>query len=171
MDKEMNAWQETLHTLFKHHLIDPKRIAFRLHKHSDYLSDICRRERVDPFAVANEVLKEMAPLAKQDLPRFLAVTGPIISLLLDGTNWMPQYLDPSVEADTSYTKLCKQTGMLCEDMGGAIKSLAEIEEDGKYDETDDVHIAEFRHKVDLLIQRLSCLSRELERRRAQRIQI
>ena len=167
---DMNAWQEVLHdVIFGSQLINPKRIAFRLHRHSDYLSDICRRERVDPFAVANEILKEAELQCAGDLPRFLAVCRPILALLIDGTNWMPTYVAPDVAANLSYTKLCEHTGTLCEDIGGAIKALAQIEADGQYDEQDDTAIAEFQHKAGLLTHRLSALGMELQRRRAARV--
>lgn len=165
--RDMNSTQQVLHRiLIEDALIPPKAIAFRLHKHVDYLSDICRRERVDFFAVANEILKEVKPLAESDPHRYLSVVTPIANLLFAGTGLNYYYIDPKLIAGVNFKSLCELTGTLCQAMGSAIQSLARIEADGKYDENDDVEIASCLHKLGLLSQRLSILTVALQQRRA-----
>ena len=164
----MNRWQEIMHDLaYKSGLVNPKRIAYRLHHRHDYLSDICRRDRVDPFAVANAMLLEAeAAYYPHDVQRFAAVCGPIIDLLLGGTRWMATHVDPTLADHPTYNNLCSQVGALMEDLGGAINSIAAIDADGRVDAEDDPHIAEFEHKAGLLDQRLAALRLEIRRRRA-----
>jgi len=165
----MNSTQQTLHRiLMVDGLVTPKAVAFRLHKHPDYLSDICRRERVDFFAVANEILKEVHPLAATDLPRYLSVVSPIAALLFTGTGLNFYYLDPKLIAGIDYHSLCEFTGTLCQTLGSAIQSLARIEADGVYDDGDDAEIASCLHKIGLLSQRLNSLTFALQQRRAAR---
>ena len=167
--REMNSAQQVLHRiLFEDALVTPKAVAFRLHKHVDYLSDICRRERVDFFAVANEILKEARPLAETDLYRYLAVVNPIANLVFANTGINYYYVDPRLAAGIDFKSLCEVTGTLCQAMGSAIQSLARIEADGKYDENDDVEIASCLHKFGVLSQRLQTLTIALQQRRAQK---
>lgn len=168
MAKPVNAWQETVHRLIHTQRVNAKRIAFTLHRASDYLSDICRRERVDPFAVCNAILKEAERRDLGDVPRFIETCNPIIGLLFDGTHWMATFVPDSDTAPTAYTKLCEQAGILCEDLGGTIKALAKIEADGAYDEKDDPQISECHLKAGLLIERLKALQVELHHRRTAR---
>ena len=135
----MNRGQEVIHDLaYRNGLVNPKRIAYRLHRRHDYLSDICRRERVDFFAVANAILLEAeAAYYPHDVQRFAAVCGPIIDLLMGGTRWMATHVDPGLADHPSYSKLCSQVGALMEDLGCAISSIAAIEADGRVDAEDD----------------------------------
>jgi len=165
----VNRWQEVLYALCfgPGAVVEPKRIAYRLHKASNYLSDICRRDRVDPLAVFNEILREAEPLAKTDPQRFLAVATPIFQLLTEGTRWFPAYVDAQVAERMPFDRLCAQTGTLLKDLGGALDSLAAVEKDGRYDSEDDPSINEFIHHSAQLIHRLQMLSAELNRRRHQ----
>jgi len=172
VEKHVNAWQEVIHDIvYKRQLVSPGRIAYRLHRHSDYLSDICRRERVDPFAVANEILKEAQAIAGHHPEQMMEICSRIISLLFDGTRWFAQYVDPGMHHDTTYNRLCEQTGLLCEDLGGAIKALARVERDGTYNADDDPHIDECQAKIGQLVSRLQVLAVQLRERRAVRAQL
>lgn len=190
MDELVNSWQEVLYDIcFRADLVNPKRIAFRLHKASDYLSDICRRERVDPLAVFNVILQEIEPMAKTDPQRFFLIAHRIFSLLIANTRWVVQYAGHEQPLNLSYNRLCEQTGILCENLGVAIKSLsqkscgtgfpagrsmsepvigigsksiARIEADGKYDENDDADMAECLHKINQLNQRFGAIAIEIQ---------
>lgn len=174
MGKPVNSWQAVVHNLIQSGLVIAKRIAYRLHRDPDYLSDICRRERVDPFAVCNEILKQADDdFQKQRicLDKYRQICIPTICLLLDGTDWMAAYVDPRVESATSYTKLCEQAGTLCETLGGTLKALASIEDDGQYNEQDDANVSAFDIKAGQLVRQLQALQVELHRRRSARVQL
>ncbi len=170
-DGPVNSSQEVIHRLcFVEDLVPPKRIARRLHMHANYLSDVCRRDRVDFLAICNEILKDAEPLAETDLTRYSAICLPILRLVIEGTSWGMTFVPKGLPEDTTYVKLCEQVGVLCEDLGGTITALAQIESDGVVDENDDPTIAECQHKIGLLVHRLQVLSQELHRRRAARVQ-
>ena len=162
----MNRSQEVLHDLlFVRELLSAKRVAWRLHKARNYLSDICRRDRVDFLAVFNEILKEAEASAQDNPPLMMAIAGPIAELLVDGTHWHFEYDLAPPRTPAGYVQLCEQTGNLMEDLGGAIKAIARIEADGEYDERDDADIAECQQKLALLVQRCRALRTELSIRR------
>lgn len=162
----MNRSQEVLHDLlFVRELLSAKRVAWRLHKARNYLSDICRRDRVDFLAVFNEVLREAEASATNNPPLMLAIANPIATLLVEGTNWHLEYNPAPPQTHAGYVQLCEQTGNLMEDLGGAIKAIARIEADGEYDERDDADIAECQQKLSLLVQRCHALRTELSIRR------
>ena len=174
MGEPVNSWQAIVHSLMTSGLVVAGRIAFRLHRAPNYLSDICRRERVDPFAVCNEILKQAdADFKTGRIPveTYRQICIPIITLLLDGTHWMATYVDPDVKAPASYTKLCEQAGTLCETLGGTLKALAAIEDDAKYNEQDDAEMAAFDIKAGQLIRQLTALQIELHRRRSAGVQL
>lgn len=166
----MNRWQEVLWGICygPRSLVNPKAVAYRLRKAYDYCSDICRRERVDPFAVFNEALRQVDHLAATDPRTLLTVATPITNLLFDGTGWMAVHADTVCDGNADATdvpQLCGQTGVLLKDLGGALESLARVESDGCYTSEDDANIAEFRLKAGQCISRLQLLCAELHRRR------
>jgi hypothetical protein len=174
MGKPVNSWQAVVHDLIHSGFVIAKRIAFRLHADPDYLSDICRRDRIDPFAVCNEILKQAdEDFQRQRIPlqHYQQVYLPVLALLLDGTHWMAQHVGPDVQSATSYTKLCAQVGILCEDLGGTVKALAAIEDDGKYNEQDDVNMGEFDVRAGQLISRVQAMRIELHKRHAARVEL
>ncbi len=174
MGEPVNSWQAVVHSLMAGGLVVAGRIAFRLHRAPDYLSDICRRERVDPFAVCNEILKQADEDFKKGripLETYQHICIPIITLLLDGADWMAAYIAPGAEATMSGNKLCEQAGILCEDLGGTLKAFASVEDDRKYDEHDDVRIGECDIKIGLVISRLQAMRIELHRRRSAKVQL
>ncbi len=165
----VNRWQEVLYDIcFVHELVSAKLLAHKLHKSTDYISDICRRERVDPVAVFNEILKISESVAESNPPLAVAIAGPIGDLITGGTRWQLNWVPPARQTTAGYVKLCEQAGGLCEDLGGAIKAIARIEADGKYDDADDADIAECQTKIAMLTRNLRLLSVELNRRRAAR---
>ena len=172
MSKPVNRWQEVLHGLcIRDEVVNPKRIALRLHKAWDYVSDICRRERVDPFAVFNAILQEAEPLTPANTATMLRIAGPIFGLLTQGTNWTAHYVPPVDTHTLDYKRLCEQTGTLIEDLGGLVKTLANIEADSAYNADDDVHIDEFGVKAGQLQARLEAMKFELARRRKQGVRL
>lgn len=174
MGEPVNSWQAIVHNLMTSGLVIAGRIAFRLHRAPNYLSDICRRDRVDPFAVCNEILKQADDDFKKGhipLDTYRQICIPIITLLLDGTGWAAQYVSPGVEATMSGNKLCEQAGILCEDLGGTLKAFAAVEDDGKYNEQDDVRIGECDIKIGMVISRLQAMRIELHRRRSAGVQL
>jgi hypothetical protein len=168
MQQPVNSWQQAIYDLcFATGLVEPKRIEFRLHKAVNYLSDICRRDRVDPFSVCNAILLEIEPLARTDPARFFAVANRIFSLLCVGTQWAHTWVDPQAPCRLKYRELCRHTGVLLEDLGGAMTALAAVEDDGRIDASDDAGISEFLAKAQSLKRHLDSVSVELQRRRAQ----
>ncbi len=170
MDSRMNAWQDTLYDLcFQLDLVNPKAIAHRLHRARNYLSDVCRRDRVDPIAIFNEILKDAEPLAVSDPRRHAQIGTAVFGLLCSGTRWFPAYVAPepaaSPTSSADFTRLCEHAGILCEDLGGVVKSLAAIERDGQYNEADDAEINGFQVKMQQLIARLHAIGVDLRRRR------
>jgi hypothetical protein len=166
-DELMNRSQEVLHDLcFVRGLIPAKALAYRLHKAPGFIDDICRRDRVDFVAVFNECLRFGEALAQTNPAWMLAIAGPIFALVTEGTRWSADWSGPLPEKDMQYTRLCEQAGLLCEDLGGALKAMAAIESDGRYTESDDAAIAEFQTKSQLLVGRLRVLLVEVTRRRA-----
>lgn len=161
-NKPVNRWQEVLHDLCISGTVNPKAIAHRLHKYGDYLSDICRRERVDPMAVFNAILIDAD--RRLDPADRLALAAPIMGLLVDGTTWT-FYQHTPLRADDSFRSLLENTGVMCEDLGGAIRSLARIEADGHIDSADDADIEECQQKMRMLMGRITNLSAALSHRR------
>ena len=167
--RPVNRWQEVLYGLCigAAAFVNPKALAHRLHRAQDYISDICRRERVDPMAVFNQILRDAEAYARTDVRRFAKVSRAIFPLLLDGTNWQVQHYDPASVVENDLHKLCEQAGVLMQDLGTAIVSLSTIERDGDYDRDDDPDIAEFQLKADQLVTRIRAIQLELCRRRNQ----
>ena len=164
----MNASQEILWELCygKRGLVNAQAIGYRLHKAYDYCSDVCRRERVDFLAIFNEILRLADGLAHSDPARMLAIAGPIHHLLYRDTGWIAIHVATiDRRGDDNFERLCEQTGILLEDLGGAIKALARIEQDGSYDDSDDPQIQEFTHKSGCLIGRLQSLCAALHEHR------
>ena len=169
MQSPVNNSQEVLYNIcFEQELITPKRVGFRLHRSRDYISDICRRDRVDYMAVFNEMLKEAEAFAATNPMRLMAVAVPIFRLLTQGTTWVAHHISPEQTLSLPYERLCEQTGTLLKDLGGAIEAIAKIEADGQYDEADDVNIEEFVAKAGILGDRLAAMVCELTRRRMTR---
>lgn len=168
----MTRSQEVLYDLcFVHGLVPAKTIGYGLHRSANYISDICRRDRVDFMAVFNEALKVADRCAASNPMLMMAIAGPIAGLLVSGTNFQLEHNDappPPTATQADYRTLCEQTGSLMEDLGGAVKSIARIECDGVYDESDDADIEECQSKLALLIRRARALSAELDVRRAAR---
>ena len=150
----MSPSQTVLNQLtFVEQLVEPKRVARQLHRHPNYLSDICRREHVDWMCVFNEVLKYGERFAA-DPARVAAIAAPVLHLLLADTGWMAFRQGP-VEASTdSLPRLCKAVGILLTDVGAIIETIAEIEDDGVVDEQDDVRVTELKIKAQALTQKL-----------------
>lgn len=163
--EDMNAWQETLHGLMQDQLVPPKRIAFRLHRHSDYLSDVCRRDRVDPIAIFNAILQEAESYARTDPQRMLAISHRIFRLLTVGTGFYASYVSPALAGDAKHCDdLRDQIGPLMQDLGGAVDSLCDIVRDGAINESDAPSIAEMDFKINRLSQLLSRLHIEVHAR-------
>ncbi len=174
MGKPVNSWQAVVQDLMLSGAVTAKDVASRLHRAPDYLSDICRRERVDPFAVCNEILKQAdRKLRNKDIPpeKYMHICCPVLNLLLSDTRWSAVYGAPNEESATSSAKLCEQAGLLCEVLGGTLKALASIEADGRYDEQDNVRIGEYDMQAGRLVNLLQGLQLELHRRRSARVQI
>ncbi len=169
-DKPMTPSQETLYGLcFRQQLVAPQQLAYRLHKYTDYISDVCRRDRVDFMSIFNEILRGSEHLAATDPQRLFSVADPIAKLLFAGTGWNAMYVTPGTPSG-DFASLCHQTGEMMKDLGGCIESLAAIEADGVVDESDDVRIQEFGNKAELLNTRLKSILVELCRRRSQEVQ-
>jgi len=165
----VNNSQEVLHNIcFEQEHVTAKRVGFRLHKSRDYISDICRRDRVDYMAVFNECLQEAETFAATNPMRLMAVAVPIFRLLTQDTNWVAHHVSPEQCLRLPYGRLCEQTGTLLKDLGGAIEAIAKIEADGQYDEADDANIDEFVAKAGILGDRLGAMVCELTRRRMTR---
>lgn len=162
--EDMNAWQETIYDLvFRRQVVPPKAIALRLHRHSDYLSDICRRERVDPVAVLNAILQEAEHYDQQ---RRAAVALPILGLLLNGTRWFAVHAGADDSPLKDVGDLRDQIAPLLSDLSGAVDSLCAIARDGRIDAADDPSIAEFDAKVNRLTRFLADLGRSIHAARA-----
>ncbi len=163
----MNRAQRLLHELVRDQQVHAKGLAFRLHKHADFICDILRREHVDYTAIFNEILRSLdARLRAGDLTAF-DTAREIFQLFTDGTHFVGMWIQPAAPA-MPFEKLCAQTGELLKDLGGAIEALAVIESDGKVDEGDDARIAEFTQKVEAVSVRLKTIMHELQRRRAEK---
>lgn len=166
MSGPVNRWQQVLHDLcFSLDAVNPKLLAYHLHKARNWVSDVCRRERVDPFPIFNQILKQAQSLIPHCPVKALQVAGPVADLLTAGTNWH-LYYKPGDE-DVDYRKLCEQAGALCTTLGGTIESLARIEADGVIDERDDAEIESCLTKIGALRINLDQLQVELLRRRHQ----
>ncbi len=164
-DYMLTRWQETFHKLFvEEALLPAKAVANRLHRHPSYVADVYRadRPRIDPFAIANATLIEAEQFATNDPDKMAEVARRMFSLLTDGTSWTHQRVP-----DTGlmpFKTLLAETGPLLEDLGTAIKSVAQIEADGKYTPGDAEGVAMFANKAVLLSERLLAMSVELKRR-------
>lgn len=165
MHQDMNAWQEVLHQLIADQLVQPKRIAFRLQRHSEYLSDVCRRDRVDPIAIFNAILQEAESTFGVNPQRTLTLAQRIFTLLTVGTNFYFQWAHPLAVTDAKLDDLWRHVADLLKDLGRAIDSLREITKDGRVTESDDVAIAEFDVKANRLIQLFQRLHVEIHARR------
>ncbi len=164
----MNRSQELLHEIcLAKQLVCSKHVAHRLHRHATYISDICTRDRVDFVGVFNEILRGIEPALATNFAIGNQIASPILNLLMEGTNWVAYWYNPA-QRPNDFPHLCQQTGVLLEDLGGAIKTLAAIEGDGKIDDADDVHIEEFCQKVSQLQTRLAHMTLEVKRRRAEK---
>lgn len=162
-DGPVNHWQEVLYELClgSHSMVEPKRIAHGLHRAHNFISDICRRERVDPLAVFNEILRQAE---HRPFDQRVAIAGQVYPLLFCGTGWQLVYVQlPPGSAQVD--RLYEHTGILLKDLGGALEALAHIERDGRYDEADDPQIEEFLTKSVQLVNRVQLISAELRRRR------
>jgi len=161
----MNGWQTTLYDLvFVEQLVQPKRVAARLHRHPDYLSDICRRDRVDPVAAFNAILQEAQAYFPADPQRSLAIAHRVFKPLLIGTSFYVNFTPPNA-AMGDLGDLRNKVGSLLRDLAGAVDSLCEIESDGEVDADDDPSIAEFDLKVNRLTGLLSQLHLAIHTRR------
>ena len=164
--EDMNAWQETLHNIIGDQLVQPKRVARRLHRHFDYLSDICRRDRVDPFAVFNAILQEAEAYAHTDPQRMLAIAHRVFQLLTIGTGFYVGWTSPSaISAKSDLRDLRKHIPTLLNDLAGVVEHLCDIAEDHRIDDSDDASIEAFGFKVNRLNQLLSRLHIEVHARR------
>ncbi len=168
----VDAWPEVLYSLCygQDALVEPKRIARRLHRSHDYLWDICRRDRVDladPMAACNEILREAETLA--DPIRLARIAAPIFHLLTAGTYWHAIHLDVHLPERVARKQLCQQTGILLRDLAAVVQTIEQIEDGGVYDDRDDVAYAELDAKAGMLNERLAALMAEAMRRRDERV--
>ncbi len=164
---DMNRAQRLLHDLVMEQVVHGKSLAFRLHRHADFISDILRRPHTDYTAIFNEILRDIdGKLRKGDMSAF-EIARRIFELITDGTNFIGFWIQPAPQS-MPFEKLCAQTGELLKDLGGAIEALAAIEGDGQVDCNDDVRISEFTQKVEAVSVRLKSIMHELQRRRAEK---
>lgn len=171
-DGPVSSSQELIHRVcFVDNLVPPKLIARRLHMHSNFISDACRRPRVDFMAIFNRFVEFAEQYAEVDAGRHNAICIPIFNLLTDGTSWAARYVPQALPPDTDYTRLGGQVGELFETLGGAIKSLTRIESGGKVDANDGPDIDLCQHRIGSLVHRLQALSQELEHRRRRAAQV
>ncbi len=164
MSGPVNRWQQVLHDLCFHvDTVNPKVLAYHLHKARNFISDVCSRDRVDPFPIFNQILRYAEETMRHCPQKAINVVGPIADLLTTGTNWHLSFTPP--DSDVDYQKLCERAGSLCTTLGGTIESLARIEDDGVVDKSDDPEIASCLAKIDVLEIDLRQLRTELLRRR------
>jgi len=168
-DKPMTRSQEVLYDLcFERGLVPAKALAYRLGKSTNYISDCCRRDRVDFGVIFNEILKIAGQVAQTDQAIALQIAGPVAALIVGDTPFYLHMHDRPSGSQDDYVRLCEQTGTLMEDLGGAVRAIARIERDGRYDESDDADIAECESKLGLLIVRARQLAMDLRQRRTAR---
>jgi hypothetical protein len=142
-------------------LVNPKQVAHvLLRMRHDYLSDICRRERVDFPAAINAILV-WSETHLDDVHKTI-VAARLLPLITDNTRWV-SYRPPAMPAQSGgdLAGLCGDAGGLMEDLGGAIRSLARIEADGRVTAGDAPDIEEFQAKSALLIERVLAIKAEL----------
>ncbi|MCH8853840.1 MAG: hypothetical protein IID41_14485 [Planctomycetes bacterium] len=163
----VNLWQQVLYDLcFVLDLVNPKVLEHKLHRARSFISDICRRERVDPLPVFNVILRDAEALIPTDPVRAFAIAQPIMALMIADTGWFLEHNPPVAGAAVNYNRLCEQAGTLCKTLGGTIESLARIEADGVVNQADDPEIAKCLTHIEVLRSKLRLLSVELRRRRA-----
>lgn len=161
----MNGWQAALYNIvFVEQLVEPKRVAARLHRHPDYLSDICRRERTDPLAVFNAILQESERCARTDPARMLTIANAVFGQLTIGTRFYPNWASAVPAGDLG--DLRDQISVLLNSLSGAVDALCDIERDGRVTQDDDPQIAAFDVQATRLGQLLAQLQQTLHARRA-----
>ncbi|MCK4627074.1 MAG: hypothetical protein KAV00_17310 [Phycisphaerae bacterium] len=122
------------------------------------------RRRV-PLYVWNAILRLADTFSPREPDRYWRLAAPILSQLLDGTSLFFG-LDTEVDASAPVDKLCSETAILIENMGGLLKSLSGILADGQIDHGDDPTLEEFYAQQAELSRRLLSIEKRLKHERA-----
>lgn len=163
----MNKSQTLLHDLvFEKQLVAPKRIEFLLRRPANYLSDVCRRERVDFLSLFNTILCDIESLWERDVARAARIACPILDLLVEGTRFVVVRVEPlDAQADAPLAATCDRVGALLRDLGALVETIGRIEADGVVDERDDVRLLELQSRTGQLVNQLHSIGSALRARR------
>jgi len=167
-DGPVNRWQEVLYDLcFVRELVHAKHLSYRMGKAHNYISDVCRRDRVDALYIFNLILQDARSLAVDQPAKLTAIAMPIINLLLENTGWTAYFVHPDIAAPAravSVEDLHNATAVMLENVAELVRSLGGILKDGVVNESDQARVAEFDVKVGGLFQHLNALTTELHKR-------
>lgn len=168
MDVTMNPSQALLNEIvFQDQLVSPKRIEFLLRKARNYISDACRRDRVDFVTIFNTILRDTEPLWATDPARAAAIAMPICQLLLDGTRLLAVRVERHEAGDDvpALSTTCDRVGALLRDLGSLVETIGRIEADGVVDESDDVALMELSSRTGQLVNQIRFIGAALRARR------
>lgn len=168
MDVTMNPSQRLLNAIvLQDQLVNPKRIEYLLGKARNFISDACRRDRVDFVTIFNTILCDTEPLWATDPAKAAAISMPICQLLLDGTRLMVVRVERhDVETEIpALSATCDRIGTLLRDLGSLVETIGRIEADGVVDESDDVALMELSSRTGQLVNQIRFIGAALRARR------